>query len=74
MIEETATVPRRYVPDTVIDSILASVARGEPLLFACEQAGIGRTSFYRWLEADPALLTRYAEATRQQTYSRFSKE
>lgn len=73
MFEEANTAPRRHVPDTVIDSILASVASGSPLLFACEQAGIGRTSFYRWLETDPELLTRYAEATRQQTYSRFSR-
>jgi hypothetical protein len=72
VIEESAT-PRRHIPDTVIDSILASVSRGEPLLFACEQAGVGRTSFYRWLETDPELLTRYAEATRQQTFSRFSR-
>ncbi|MGF6903928.1 hypothetical protein [Paraburkholderia sp. GAS348] len=73
MIEETSAVPRRMVPDAVIDSILAAVANGKPLLQACEQAGIGRTSFYRWLDAEPALVSAYAHAVQQQIHNRFCR-
>ncbi|WP_408436662.1 terminase small subunit-like protein [Paraburkholderia caffeinilytica] len=72
-VTEQTTVPGRHTPDAVIDSILASVARGEPLMAACESAGVGRTSFYRWLDADPELVGRYAHAVQQQTQSRFSR-
>lgn len=74
MIEEATAVPRRTIPDTVVDSILVAVSNGTPLLTACEQAGIGRTSFYRWLDTDPALVNAYARAVAAQVHSRFSRD
>ncbi|MGF6905356.1 helix-turn-helix domain-containing protein [Paraburkholderia sp. GAS348] len=73
MIEETHAVPHRMVPDAVVDSILAAVANGKPLFQACEQAGVARTSFYRWLDSDPALVSAYAQAVAAQVHSRFTK-
>lgn len=66
--------PRRLTPDSVVAGILAAVATGLSLDQACRNAGVSRQSFYYWLQDEPALVDRYAEATRQQIHSRFSKE
>lgn len=72
-MNETLT-PRRSTPDSVVSGILAAVATGLPLDVACRNAGVTRQAFYYWMRDEPGLVDRYAEATRQQIHSRFSKE
>lgn len=58
----------KYTPE-LAQQIADMVAQGTPIKFAAEAAGIGRDTFYRWLEADPTLKTsiekRRAEAVRE---------
>ncbi|CAE6944158.1 hypothetical protein R75471_05526 [Paraburkholderia domus] len=68
-----AVTPRRLTPDSVVIGILAAVAMGLPLDVACRNAGVTRQSFYIWMKDEPELVDRYAEATRQQVHSRFSR-
>lgn len=74
MIEETMISPRRFVSDTTVRLILTSVSNGQPLVTACEKAGVSRRAFYTWLETDQQLVADYAEAVKEQVHSRFSKE
>jgi hypothetical protein len=71
MIE--SDIPRRLVPDAAISVVLAEVANGLPLITACERAGIGRSSVYRWLETDPEFRAAYAQAVAQQTHARYAR-
>jgi len=55
--------------------ILDSVAGGLSLLAACEQAGISRESFYRWMrEGDHQLALDYSIAVQQQVHARFARD
>lgn len=73
MIEATP-VSRRTVPDATVKAILDNVAGGKSLLTACEQAGVSRESFYRWMrEGDHQLALDYSLAVQQQVHSRFSR-
>ncbi|CAE6802971.1 hypothetical protein R75461_05277 [Paraburkholderia nemoris] len=65
--------PRRFVSDATIRLILASVSNGQPLIAACESAGVSRRAFYTWLQTDQQLVNDYAQAVQQQTRSRFSR-
>jgi hypothetical protein len=73
VIEDSTHTPRRLIPDATLDLILATVSNGASLLTACENAGISRQSFYRWLDADPELVGDYAAAVSRQVHSRFSQ-
>jgi hypothetical protein len=53
-------IPRRLIPDIVIENVLASVARGDTLMIACERAGISRSSMYKWMSEDATLAEKYA--------------
>jgi hypothetical protein len=63
--------PRRFVSDATIRLILASVSNGQPLIAACENAGVSRRAFYGWLRADPQLVSDYAKAVAAQVHSRY---
>ncbi|WP_373565662.1 terminase small subunit-like protein [Paraburkholderia bryophila] len=68
------TSPRRFIPDATIRLILASVSNGQPLLSACESAGVSRGTFYSWLHSgDEQLIRDYAAACAQQVHSRFGR-
>ena len=69
-----AVTPRRITPDAVIVGILAAVATGMSLDAACRNAGVSRQSFYIWMQAEPGLVNQYAEATKRQITSRFSRD
>jgi hypothetical protein len=74
VIGEALPVSRRTVPDATVRGILDGVAGGMSLLVACEQAGISRESFYRWMrEGDHQLAHDYSVAVQQQVHARFSK-
>lgn len=64
---------RRLTPDSVVIGILAAVASGLALEVACRNAGVSRQAFYLWMRDEPELVAGYAEATRQQIHSRFSR-
>ncbi|SAL55621.1 hypothetical protein AWB69_05969 [Caballeronia udeis] len=66
--------PHRETPDSVLKGILAAVASGLALDTACTNAGINRKTFYMYLRDDRQLVADYAEATKLQVHSRFSKE
>jgi hypothetical protein len=74
VIEETLPVSRRTVPDATVSLILNGVAGGKSLLLACEEAGVSRESFYRWMrEGDHQLALDYSLAVQQQVQTRFSR-
>jgi hypothetical protein len=66
--------PRRQTPDSVLKGILLAVASGMALDTACVNAGINRKTFYAYMHDDQQLVNDYAEATRQQVHSRFSRD
>jgi transposase-like protein len=55
---DTMTVPEK----PKISAVLMSVSLGVTITEACEKAGIGRKTFYRWKDADPKNEARYKEA------------
>jgi hypothetical protein len=73
MIEESLSIPRRFVSEGTIRMILENIARGKSVEASCGAAGVGKTSWYRWLSEDSALAARYGEALREQTSSRYAK-
>lgn len=73
MIAEAIDIPRRLVPAATISLILAAVSNGSSLLTACENAGVSRTSFYRWIDADAQLVRDYATAVAAQVHRRFTR-
>jgi hypothetical protein len=48
--------------DEVIDRIIEGVEAGQTVTAACESEGVIPRSFYRWVENDPALQSRFARA------------
>lgn len=46
----------------IIDAVIEGVSRGTPLTQLCRGHGIGRSSWYRWLEDDAELAGHFARA------------
>jgi hypothetical protein len=46
----------------IVDAIIAAVSEGTPLAQVARELGVGHTTWYDWMTADPALSERFARA------------
>jgi hypothetical protein len=61
------------IPVSAFNVAMSAIARGEPVVRACAEAGISRTLFYAAVTKHREIAAQYADAVKSQITARFAK-